>query len=430
VAIYPYFGALLGIAVGLGYLSSRLSGDGTLVILVISPLMGILALGEHQEFRKSALESKPPSAEVRRGFTFAACYLGLPTIGFGLISVLVPDPGMVIFAFGAIGAFGIGSAIAFASLWMVADAIDHGIDIKEEILEAKRSSLFVELVGAGGCVARLDGTGRVLWRNEIKDRTRGVAVTGDGARIFLACLDGKLRAFDSGGTMLREQKVSEALLDVACALDGSLILAVGWGGVIALDSELREKWRRRPSGIMQRALVSRRGDMIVTSTSADRRVTTFDREGKVVWQFATGGRIVGAVQGLSATQDLDRIAVAARDGHVYLLDRSGKEILRSAFPGWVGATAISPDASIVAVVGKVNEVTLIDRYGNQVHHFACRAAPTSLRWSPDGSILVATFREAGVAAYDRSGKELWRSLDGESTSGSAFSGDGTMLLVC
>jgi hypothetical protein len=98
------------------------------------------------------------------------------------------------------------------------------------------------LVGSAdyGLAAAFDLAGQLLWRVGLVSHVGGLAASGDGALIALACFSEGLQCYDGTGKPRGRIPVPEPCRQVALAFDGRLVLVGGLaGGLWLLDGQGR-----------------------------------------------------------------------------------------------------------------------------------------------------------------------------------------------
>ncbi len=160
--------------------------------------------------------------------------------------------------------------------------------------------------------------------------------------------------------------------------------------------------------------------------SRDGMVYRLDHAGKEIWNYDTGGTVLG----LGVTAD-GKLTVAGTEGRsAFLLDETGKPVWQKDYDFVVQNAAIAGDGSLIALVlTKDKQVLVLDQAGNEKWSVKFEVSPTSAAISEDGQRLAFGTRDAYVHLYDAAGNLLWKQQMDGLIAGVALSKDGSYLAV-
>ncbi|MEZ5299303.1 MAG: WD40 repeat domain-containing protein [Verrucomicrobiales bacterium] len=263
------------------------------------------------------------------------------------------------------------------------------------------------------------------------------AWSADGARLFTAAADGKIRVWDAATGEARGDLHAEdhAIVALAASPDGAHLAATCAGGATRI-------WALDPSGSPagdplrvagERAIFAQGGAMLWAAAAGKARL--YDAgSGAVAAEFSLPGG--GSVEALAASADGRWLAAAAGKAvSVWDAERPGDAPATFAFGDRaVADVALSPDGGSVAAVfgsGRVAAVVFDRASGDQRAGPLWHAAPVRLAISPDGSRLATAAEDGGA--------QIWRLDNGEPLGAAirhraairfaAFSRSGTRLIT-
>jgi WD40 repeat protein/serine/threonine protein kinase len=273
------------------------------------------------------------------------------------------------------------------------------------------------------------------------------AFSPDGAHIASACLDGKIRIWDTTRDQeARSLETKSAVLDVAFGPDGSFLASAGKDRTITL-------WDRT-SGQVIRTLVGHTATVrcvalggngpIAASAGDDRSIRIWDvatgkeirvlkghtapigdlafsPDGKTLasasgdrtvklWETETGREIrtfnghIDEVNAIAFSHDGKTLASGGNDGFVLLWElATGRQVLAiKAHPDGVPALALSPDGRWLAAGGYVPSIKIWNiATGREAHALSGHAlAISELAFSPDSRRLASAASDRSVRLWD------------------------------
>lgn len=194
--------------------------------------------------------------------------------------------------------------------------------------------------------------------------------------------------------------------------------------IAAAQASTAPSWELPAGSIVHSIAISADGSAIVVG-SRDGIVYYLDRSGKQVWKFDAGGTVFG----VAISQDGQKVVAATEGRSAFLLDGSGKQLWKKDYDFVLVAAAISGAGDLIAVIPKTKGISVLDAQGNELFQATYDTLPSAVAISSDGKRIAVGMRDAWVNVYDRSGQPLWKLQEDGVIRGLAFSSDGTFLAV-
>jgi len=219
-------------------------------------------------------------------------------------------------------------------------------------------------VGSGdGSFHAVDAaSGKRAWRFAAKGMVRDTALV-DGPRVVFGTMDGILYALDRAtGKEIWEKNLEMSVTSSPARIGDRLVVGTRASGLHALAPETGEElWKRSFWGSWVESTAVPFGDFFYIGSSDLRRVTGYDREGRILWRTD----VFGSPWGRPAVTE-KRVYIGAEGNSPYpvrnlgsfcALDRAtGRIVWRWVSPdlpgvvqtGFVGGPALAGDLVVVA----------------------------------------------------------------------------------
>src|SRR5262249_27238219 len=130
-----------------------------------------------------------------------------------------------------------------------------------------------------------------------------------------------------------------------------------------------------------------------------------------LWQFKAGD----IVYATATSADGSLTAIGSRDSHAYVLDASGKLVLKNITANAATSVAVSPDGAYVAVASADSTLTLLDRAGHVVWKQsesgplgAVALATGASRVAFGVNNTTAVNKDQTLYMLDHGGHQLWK----------------------
>ncbi|GAB3864339.1 hypothetical protein GCM10029963_74590 [Micromonospora andamanensis] len=265
-----------------------------------------------------------------------------------------------------------------------------------------------------------------------RDTVWSVAWTPDSQQVAFATGDGTIRVWDTD----RLREVAElrghehTAWCVAVSPDGARVLSG------SADATARI-WALRPRGAEQVLLSGHRAALTGLTVDDQGLIVTGSADG-TIRRWHRNGRRQGTIHPVAAgvtavASHRDRLAVAAQDGSLRLLDSGGETVLRTDGVE-IESLAFSPDGSRLAAGAKDNTIHLIDVHAGAVVGFLRGHTDWigALAWSPSGRYLASGSDDRTIRIWDMENPAAGRLLAGHQNyvDGLAWAPDERHLASC
>ncbi|GGD64513.1 ABC transporter permease subunit [Paenibacillus nasutitermitis] len=250
-----------------------------------------------------------------------------------------------------------------------------------------------------------------------------IVVSADGARIGVGSASAQASVFDAKGDPIFQVTARNIVTGVDLLEDGTFLVSSDDRHLYAYGSDGHLIW--------QEDMKLRVKDI---SASADGAVAALILQGstELVYINPANGKTISSTEigvtlkTVEVSANGEWTAVGASDQYVYMLNRSGKILYKTAISGPIQALAVSDQGE--TVVGSIGgNITVYDSSGNSMSSFAVKDNPTSFTGSANGEYIGVSDLSGSIYVFSRSGVKLWETNVGTIVRQVAFDPESKML---
>jgi hypothetical protein len=161
-----------------------------------------------------------------------------------------------------------------------------------------------------------NGSGSQLWINELGDRVSSVSVSSSGNLVVAGSLDNNVYCFNKSGVELWRYDTGHDVDGVSISPEGAYVASVGTD-IFLLDGGGNHLWNKTYY-YGSKISVSANGNYMVTGKDYSRETTMLNKTGGQVWKW----NFEGYVNDVAVSSDGVFVAVATEAGFVYLIENS------------------------------------------------------------------------------------------------------------
>jgi hypothetical protein len=231
-----------------------------------------------------------------------------------------------------------------------------------------------------------------------------LAASEDAGVIAVARASGSLCVYQAGNRSWSGPLALGPLRDLEMGGDGEILVAAARDTVHVLRPTLAPAWGRPFSFAACRVALSRSGLELLVA-SLDGQLTWLDQFGNASATVQTPSDL----QRISASSDLDTVAVTAEGRRLLLLTRQGRPLLETTLPAGVRGLALAENGTLVAATLDDGSAVTYGRDGNPRGRFLPPTGGLSgiVQVLAGGTFLLLSGNDRYLHLSDSWGRSVW-----------------------